>query len=565
MKMQRVIQGVGGMVGVVVWTGIIGTGLSVGVALGQTGTSNATAVVPAVEATGMVAADEVTINVDDGPIAQVLNAFSRQTGLSIVVGPEVTGKVTARLSNVKWRDALDAILKPYGYGYYLVGDTIIISAIEKIPKMPPGSQSGGAAAGVPPVPPPEPVLVKVFELKYLDAADVEEMVRSQLSPLGKVSRLIIRSQSWQGESGWGAAGGGGGGGAETVGRLKRTVEGVDLTKGKTLVVVDAKSAITRITEMLSQIDKMPTQVLIEAKFVEINAELLKDAGVEWGTGANGASTPGVQTVGTTANGKLYAVGGQQISGNAVPLAFSQNSPLSPVSPFNGGAAFAFQKLTDFQFQVLIHMLQEDESYKVLSSPRILAINNQDATIIVGQKFPIIQSSTTANGGGGATVSTSLQYYESIGIQLKVLPQVCDGGYINLIVHPSVRDIASLQSGKVSSGTGGANSDVSLTSYPVLDTREAETQVMVKSGQTIVIGGMLKDRKQTSQVKVPFLGSIPLLGVLFRRETTDTQKTELLVFLTATIHSPAEEQGVKAPSSASQAEMTPLTVGAAPKK
>ena len=167
------------------------------------------------------------------------------------------------------------------------------------------------------------------------------------------------------------------------------------------------------------------------------------------------------------------------------------------------------------------------------------MDNQDAVIIAGQKLPIITSDTTAGtGGGSGTTSTSLERYEDIGIKLKVLPQVCDGSFINLIVHPSVRDLVSYQSGKVNSGiTGGS---VSLTEYPVIATREAETQVLLKSGQTMVIGGMIRESKSNTQLKVPFLGSVPLLGVLFRRDTVTTEKIELLIFLTATVRDTPEE-------------------------
>jgi type IV pilus secretin PilQ/predicted competence protein len=504
--------------------------------------------------------EKVTINVDDGLLTQVLNAFSRQTGRSIVVGPEVTGKVTARLSDVPWRDALDSILKPYGYGYYLVGDTIIVSSLEKIEKIAKATAMPTnvtmAAGSVPTTPPPEPLIVKVFTLKYLDASDVEGLIAQRLTlGRGTVSRVTIQSQTWQGESGMNAKGGGGGNSAETLGRLKRDSEKKELTKGKSIVVVDTQIVLDQISNILSQIDKMPTQIQIEAKFVEVRADLLRDIGVEWGSGVDGATPGGAKNIGFTQKNKLFAAGGQQVSGGVVPAAFlPQSSGLSGKTPTGAGLTFAFQKLTDLQFDLLLHLMQEDTSYNVLSAPRILTMNNQDATIIVGSKFPIIRSDTTSGGTGGATTSTSLEYYENIGIQLKVLPQVCENNFINLIVHPSVREMVGKESGKVGVNDTGSGASVSLTEYPVLDTREAETQVLLKSGQTLVIGGMLKDKKQTTQLKVPFLGSIPVLGLLFRRDTVNSEKTELLIFLTATIRPPNDETGVKAPDSVDDGKM-----------
>lgn len=470
--------------------------------------------------------DLVTINIDDGMIVQVLNAFSRQTGRSIVVGPEVTGKVTARLSNVQWRDALDAILRPYGYGYYMAGDTIIVIGVDKLPKAAPVAVGAASAPSR---------VVKVFTLKYLDAADVESLIKGQLSAAGTLGRLVVQSQSWEEKEG---AADTKTTTSESLGRLRRFTEKPDQVKGKTVVVVDTAEVIAQIEQILHQVDVAPVQIQIDARFVEVSTNVLRDIGFEWGTGPNGTE-PGVKTVNTTQGGKLYGVGAQQVNNSPKPYAFdARSSGVRNSDPYNAGMMLAFQKLTDFQLSILLHLLEEDASYNVLSSPRLLTLNNQDAVIIVGTKLPIISQSTQASSSGSSvpTVSTTLERYEDVGIKLKVLPQVCDDGFINLIVHPSVRELVSFQSGKLLVGA----ESVSGTDYPVIDTREAETQVMVKSGQTVVIGGMIRENKKSTQLKVPFLGSIPLLGMLFRRDTVSTSKVELLIFLTARIRNAAED-------------------------
>lgn len=497
--------------------------------------------------------DFVTLNVDEGNISQVLTAFSRQTGKSMVIGPEVMGKVTVRLKHIRWEDALNTILKPYGYGYYPMGDTIVVCSLDKMP-VKAGNQSAAVSSPTNAAPPPPPIMTRVFNLKYLDASDVEDMIKSQLSPAGTISKLVIRSQSWKADSGaWGSGTAGGStstgsgsytagatSGSEGVGRLRRVAEETQLVKGKTIVVSDTSTILARIAAVLEEVDKMPVQVLIEARFVEVESGLLRDLGVEFGTGATGAETPGVQTVKTTDGKNVYGVGVQQISGTAKPGNFAPVGSMSATRPFDVGLSLAFQQLTDIQLEVLLHALQEDTSFNILSSPRILTMNNQDATIIVGTKVPIINSQTTSSGVTSPTISTSLEYYENVGIQLKVLPQICDGKYINLIIHPSVREQVGTASGKVGNSAGSSTS-VSLTEYPVLSTREAETQVLMESGKTIVIGGLIKDRKTTSTFKVPLLGSIPIIGALFRRETQDNQKIDLLIFLTASIRSPEQSE------------------------
>ncbi len=467
-------------------------------------------------------ADVVTINVQDGELVQVLNAFSRQTGRSIVIGPNVSAKVNVRLSAIPWQAALDVILKPYGYGYQLVGDAIVVNTLD----------SFKTTESV------EPLLSRVFQLKYLDAAGVKDVIEAQLSPRGKWSALTVRGQrGWEYEeknrqrSRSGAAGSlerrqreADGGGAE--------LEALRL-RSKTIIVVDTPQVIEKVAAMLAEVDRMPIQVLIEARFVEVRQDFLQDLGVEFGTGPNGATVEGVQAVAMAEGGGLYGLGVRQTGGGVEPANFKpETTDLSGTRPYQAGLSLLFQQLTDFQFEVLLHMLEEDAGANVLSSPRVLTLNDQEATIMVGTKYPIIQSNTEGSGTS-STVSTSLEYYEDIGITLNVVPQICDGDYVRMVVNPKVRTLVTTTSGV----TGLEDNKVALTEYPVLSTRETETQIMLKSGQTIVIGGLLEDQQTTTELRVPILGSLPLIGRLFRRETTNNNKVDLLIFLTATIVSP----------------------------
>lgn len=453
----------------------------------------------------------VTLNVQNADITQVLHAFSRQTGKSVVIGPDVTGEVTMRLTDIPWDDALDVILKPYGYGYRTVGETIVVNRLEKMV----------TAEAI------EPIVARVFALKYLDASDVKEVVESQLSPRGHMSVLTVRGQKgWKFEAS-GTSRRSQQGGVASIGKRERIEEekGAQV-RSKTLVVADIESVIEKVAAILEEVDQMPGQVLIEARFLEVNADRLQDLGVEFGTGATGAEGPGVQANPYEAGGAVYGVGAQQISGGVQPQNFPPEAAIGSTHPFDSGLSFVFQRLTETQFQILLHAVQEDLSANILSAPRILTLNNQEATIIVGTKFPIIESDVT---GDRAIVSTSLEYYEDIGIQLNVVPQICDNEFISMIIHPAVTDQVGTQAGRT-----GTESDIPLTEFPVLSTREVETQIMVKSGQTIVIGGLLTDQETVSEIKVPILGDLPLLGYLFRRETHNREKVDLLIFLTATV-------------------------------
>ena len=146
--------------------------------------------------------------------------------------------------------------------------------------------------------------------------------------------------------------------------------------------------------------------------------------------------------------------------------------------------------------------------------------------MVGQKYPILR---TDLGSGTSTIATTtLDYYENIGIQLNVVPQICADGYINMIVRPVVSSIAGRAKGQ-----GDIDSP-----FPIINTRETETQILLKTGETGVIGGLLEERKKAGVQKIPVLGSIPLIGRLFRTEGNRTIKRNLMIFVTASKVSPS---------------------------
>ncbi|MBU1366707.1 MAG: type II and III secretion system protein, partial [Candidatus Omnitrophica bacterium] len=130
---------------------------------------------------------------------------------------------------------------------------------------------------------------------------------------------------------------------------------------------------------------------------------------------------------------------------------------------------------------------------------------------------------------------SLDYYQDIGIQLNVVPQISgeNSEFINMIIHPAVTSTSS------SVEVTASNGNTAIVTYPIINSREAETQVMVKDNETIVIGGLLKDVKTKQEIGVPILKDLPVLGWFFRRNTYDTGKIDLLIFITAKIVKPGE--------------------------
>jgi type IV pilus assembly protein PilQ len=470
----------------------------------------------------------ITIIADNIDLSKVLNAVSQTSKQNIVIAPGVSGTVTARMDNVPWKEALDVILSSHGYKYAVVGSTIVVSE-----KKGPQDEEDKIL---------DPLVSKVFHLRFLDAADVTDVIKNHITPLGKISIVATHEQQgWEFEAGKKSSDSG-----NSTGKRQRLTKVDPLERSKTFVIKDTQRAIDTITELIEEIDKLPSLVLIEAKFMETEVGYLEDIGVEWGSGATGAESSDLETISTGNGNNLFGIGAQSISGGSTPINFQPQG--SEVAPFDTGLTFAFQQLTKTQFEVLLHAMAEDAQGKVLSTPKILTLDNQEAAIVVGTKFPIIKSDVS---GQSATISTTLEYYENIGIQLNVIPQICDDNYIRMLVHPAVSD----QTGTTSARTGTGD-DTPLTEYPILSTREVETQLLIKSGETVVIGGLIQNLESTSEFRVPYLSRIPVLGFLFRRETTRQRETELVIFITATVHGGYDSK--TSPDSEKEAESTDLS-------
>ncbi|MCX5706072.1 MAG: hypothetical protein NTW13_00090, partial [Candidatus Omnitrophica bacterium] len=299
-------------------------------------------------------------------------------------------------------------------------------------------------------------------------------------------------------------------------------------KSKVLLITDTAPSLDRIRNLIiPMIDKKPKQVLIEARIMEVQKDKLKDIGMEWGRGTGSITT-------NTATGSIV---GRSKASAITPNAFD---PLEGVTsmpgtyPYNAGLQFLFTKIGGTKMEVLLHALEEDEHTNILSSPKILTLDNQEASILVGYHTPILTSSVTAGTtDSGPTQTQTLDYYQEIGIRLNVVPQISEEGYINMIIHPSITSSTSNVTATNVAGTGD-DAVTSTVNYPIIDVREAQTQVFIKNDETIVIGGLLKDVKTKERIGIPFVMDIPWLGKFFARETESVTKVDLLIFITAHI-------------------------------
>lgn len=256
---------------------------------------------------------------------------------------------------------------------------------------------------------------------------------------------------------------------------------------RTLFVTTDATTNEQVMQVIKALDQPVTQALIKVLFLEVTHKDSLDLGVEF------------------KNTHTEADGDQSVLSSLFGVA----------SETQGGIVSVLQD----DLQVTLRAIADVSKLNVLSRPSILARNNEEATITIGQEVPFIRNSRTTDTG--QTINTV--EYEDIGIILTVTPHIGSGGLIELDVAPEISTI-----------TDGTVAISETVSAPIFSKRSAETHVVVPSGRTVVIGGLMEDQVTEAVHKIPLLGSIPWLGALFRRTVSSTSKTELLIFLTPTL-------------------------------
>lgn len=444
--------------------------------------------------------DLISLDFKEADLQIVLRALAQKGGVNIVTAKGVEGTVTIHLENVPWETALEVILKTADLGYDRSENVITVMTTEELLQKHQMERELAAQ---------EPLMAKVIVLRYLDAADVQAFLQPQLSPQGRISVLEIT-----GQRGWTFGVQAGKKVVKPKARRDR-----DVSRSKALLITDTPSTIRRIEQILERLDVKPTQILIEARIMEVNRDLVRDFGVDVATGLAGLDSatdaiilsPAAKRAGTT----IASFGLQTLTGFVTPNNLVPKT--TTITPDNTGLNFFFRKLTGQQFDVFVRMLEEDLKANILSAPQVVTLSGQEASMVVGTKYPILKTSVA--GTTSTTTTTSLDYYQDIGVQLYVVPQISGDKYIDMIIHPVVSSFTT---------TVGTNA------YPIIITREAETQVVIEDGETLVLGGLLKDVKSQDRLGLPFVSKIPVLGLLFSRASTDVEKIDLLIFMTARI-------------------------------
>ena len=309
------------------------------------------------------------------------------------------------------------------------------------------------------------------------------------------------------------------------------------TRTSQLVVVATEKEMAAVEELIQSLDTQTKQVLIEARLLETVVNPSTSKGVDWSgtlqgqnvafgngitTGTTTTTAPGAPTTTTTT-----LPGGRTVSTTTAP-SYDTSTALSSLLGGGGFSADTARGLNPSTFflnadgvKAVLSFLNTYAETKVISCPRTVTLDNETSLIEVGTQYPIVNTTAgTANTTGGSMVT-----YSNLTVRLSVTPRISANNYVRLVVSPTVVRLGDL----VSSIVGGV-----ANSVPSFETRTVNTSVMIPSGNTLVMGGLIQDNVHQQNVKVPLLGDIPYLGGLFRSDSKSRTKSNLIVFLTPTI-------------------------------
>ena len=276
------------------------------------------------------------------------------------------------------------------------------------------------------------------------------------------------------------------------------------------IVVNAPPKMMRsLMSIVDQLDIRRAQVLVEAIIVEVLADKVSDLGVTWAVEGSGSNAPIAITNFSGSGTNLINLIGAAQGGTIDP---------SAASVIGEGLSVGVGRIVDngVSFAAILHALQGDATTNIISTPTIVTTDNEEASINVGQEVPFVTGSFTNTGtAGGAVNPFQTIQREQVGVKLTITPQINEGDAILLKISQEISSIAE-------SATGAADL--------ITNQRTIDTTVIVEDGAILVLGGLIEDALRESTQKVPILGSIPLLGALFRNRSVDKVKTNLMIFI-----------------------------------
>ena len=386
---------------------------------------------------------KVSFNFKEADLLTVVRLMASQENLNLVLGGDLSGSVTIKLTDVTLETAMDAILHVNGYEWFLQENIIVIK-----PSSPDSQLSGELDT-------------QIYRLRFVHGAIITEALEEVLTERGKVKSLSS-SQSLD----------------------------YDFEIDDIVMVTDVPTSFALIDRVIGTIDQEGAQINIAVKFIETTLKRGETIGIDWNLRQS-----------------------MQLPGNKKGVS-SDNINFSEIA--FGIDTMSFATLTAPVVSAMLDLLANDDDTKLLQEPQVTTMNNSPANIVVGTTIPLLVPQ-----GEGSVFGTNPYTYENqdVNIALDVLPRLNAYNAISLAINTSVQAII---------GYTGENS------RPIVSNRETNTNVRVKDGETLLIGGMIFETEEEKVNKVPLLGDIPLIKSLFRYSSIQKEQRELLIFITPPI-------------------------------
>ena len=415
---------------------------------------------------GKYSGRRISLDLQDADLINVLRLFADVANLNIIIAPDVKGRVTVRMVNVPWDQAMDIILKMNGLGSVLEDNILRVASVAALTKQAEEESRAKEAKKK-----AEDLVTRMVAINYSTAATISPTLKKSLSARGEI---VVDDRT------------------------------------NTLIITDIPRNVNDIFALIKLLDKAIPQVMIEARIVEATTSFARDIGVQWGGTFRADAAHGNPT-GWSFPHSITAAGGpgqdstQFGAGNYLvnlPAAVSQGS--------GGSIGFNFGSLSKaLNLDLALSAMESTGEGKVISTPRISALDNKEAKIQQGQSIPY---TTTSSAG------TQVQFIQA-NLELTVTPHVTPDNKIFM---------------KIKATKNAPDSSLVVNGQPSIRNNEATTEILLSDGETAVIGGILIiDRGYTIQ-KVPFFGDLPIIGWLFREKTSKDNKSELLIFITPRI-------------------------------
>ncbi len=418
--------------------------------------------------------ERLSLNFQDIEVRAVLQLLADFTGLNMVVSDTVSGRITLRLKNVPWDQAMDIILKTKGLSMRRTDNVVLVAPTEEIAareKLELESQQQIEELA--------PLRSELVQINYAKAADLAALLKSS------ENKLISERGS--------------------VSIDERT---------NTLLVQDTAAKLSEIRTLVGNLDIPVRQVLIESRIVIANNDFARDLGVKLGFSGAAHHDGDRFVVGGGLAGDLNATA---ISGPFIVTGDGEdeenllvNLPQTLAAGSGGAVNFVLGKLGSYLLRLELNAMQQEGKGEIVSSPRVITSDQNEATIKQGVQIPYQEAASS----GATTVS-----FKDAVLELTVTPHITpdDRIIMDLLVKKDNPDFTR-----------------AVLGVPPVDTRELETSVLVDNGETVVLGGVFERTKANNTARVPFFGDLPYVGFMFKQNQVQDENSELLIFVTPKI-------------------------------